>query len=106
VLGIEGLGPFGVGVCAQCRGNMEKVEGGLQATKCQGSSLLAVLRSEAAAGIHGKGGVLQDPSAAIGVLWIGRFVAFWEQVCDFPCATCLEIKTHALPLLCPPPRSL
>jgi hypothetical protein len=30
--------------------------------------------------MHAKGGVLKDPSAAMGVLWIGRFVAFWEEV--------------------------
>ena len=68
-------------MCAQARGNLDKILGGLRATGCQGSSLLALLRSEAAAGMHGAGGVLADPSAAMGVLWISRFVSFWEQIC-------------------------
>ena len=41
---------------------------------------------------HGKGGLLQDPSAAMGVLWIARFIAFWEEVC--------ARAAHKPPLLC------
>ena len=29
----------------------------------------------------GKGGMIKDPSAAMGVLWIARFIQFWQEIC-------------------------
>ena len=46
-----------------------------------GGSLKGLLSTEARKGLHGAGGVLKDPSAAMGILWLVRFIAFWEQVC-------------------------
>lgn len=43
-------------------------------------SMKALLKAEAEAGVHGKGGVLADPSAAIGLLWVRRGLLFWARV--------------------------
>jgi len=44
------------------------------------SSMLALLEGECAAGAHKPGGVLLDPSGAIGLLWVRRGLLFWAHV--------------------------
>lgn len=39
-------------------------------------TMRALLEAEAASGAHGRGGLLKDPSAAMGLLWIRRSIAF------------------------------
>jgi hypothetical protein len=73
---VEGLGPFAALSVIEAGKNLEKIEAG-----AAGGSLDALLRAEAARAIHGAGGVLHDPSAAMGVLWLGRLLHFWEEVC-------------------------
>ena len=43
-------------------------------------SLLALLEFEREGGIHGPGGILMDPSAAVGLLWIRRSISFQAKM--------------------------
>lgn len=78
---LESLGAFAAITIQEARSNLAKIEDGMQHAAGGGASLLGLLRSEKAAGMHGAGGLLADPSAAMGVLWIGRLLAFWVEVC-------------------------
>lgn len=42
-------------------------------------SMKALLAAEVAAEIHGRGGVLADPSGAMGLLWVRRGLAMWAD---------------------------
>jgi hypothetical protein len=80
---IERLGRFASISITEAVSNVGKIEDGIAAASetGRGGSLIALLRSEVNAGMHGKGGILQDPSAAMGVLWIARFLMFWQEIC-------------------------
>ena len=78
---IENLGAFASISVTEAKSNLHKIETGLKAAAGRGSSLLGLLKSEKQSGMHGAGGILADPSAAMGVLWIGRFLKFWQEVC-------------------------
>lgn len=44
------------------------------------NSMRAILQAEVATGMHGRGGAIADPSAAMGLLWTRRGLAFWLDV--------------------------
>ena len=77
---LEGVGTFAALTVQEVSGNLTKIRRGCAAVGMRGGSMLGALRAESQAGLHGPGGLLQDPSAAMGVLWIARFLAFWEEV--------------------------
>lgn len=79
---IETLGAFTVVSVQQATSNINKIADAARERGAKGS-LRALLQAERDAGVHGSGaeGVeLKDPSAAMGVLWVARFLAFWEEV--------------------------
>ena len=80
---VEKLGRFASISIAEAKSNTQKLEDGiaLASASAKGGSLVALLRSEVSAGMHGKGGMIKDPSAAMGVLWIARFIQFWQEIC-------------------------
>ena len=45
-------------------------------------SMRALLESELEKAIHGKGGIIADPSAAMGLLWVRRGLMFWARLFD------------------------
>ena len=63
---------------------MEKVEKARRELKKDSDSKLKkvkeLLKLEGTKGIHKKGGVLADPSAAMGLLWLRRGLEFWADV--------------------------
>lgn len=78
---LEDLGTFAALSVQEATNNLRKIAESSDGVRARGSSLLALLSAEARAGVHGPGGLLKDPSAAMGVLWIARYLAFWEEVC-------------------------
>ena len=78
---LESVGGFAALSIQEAANNLSKITAGMQAVGARGGSLLSILRAEVQSGIHGAGGLLKDPSAAMGVLWICRFLTFWEEVC-------------------------
>uniref|UniRef100_A0A6T8BYJ5 Glycolipid transfer protein domain-containing protein n=1 Tax=Prymnesium polylepis TaxID=72548 RepID=A0A6T8BYJ5_9EUKA len=77
---LESLGPFALPVAQQAKGNLDKIAGSAKALGGDGS-MRTLLQKERDSGMHGSGTELKDPSAAIGVIWVVRFLAFWEEVC-------------------------
>lgn len=75
-------GPFAALTVHEARMNLDKIKEGMREVGAAGSSLKSVLFSEVRSGMHGAGGVLKDPSAAMGILWLIRFIAFWEEICS------------------------
>ena len=69
---------------ANVRQCMEKVEKARRELKKDSDSKLKkvkeLLKLEGTKGIHKKGGVLADPSAAMGLLWLRRGLEFWADV--------------------------
>ena len=78
---LEGVGGFAALSVQEASNNLSKITAGMAAVGARGGSMLSILRAEVQSGIHGAGGLLKDPSAAMGVLWICRFLTFWEEVC-------------------------
>ncbi|KAL1496569.1 hypothetical protein AB1Y20_014175 [Prymnesium parvum] len=76
---IDSLGSFAKPVAQQASGNLEKIRNGAAALG-EGTSMRKLLQLERDSGMH-RGTELKDPSAAMGALWIVRFLAFWEEVC-------------------------
>lgn len=76
-----GGGPFSQLSVKEARTNLEKIECGIKEMQAKGASMRSLLKKEASSGIHSAGGVLKDPSAAMGLLWLMRFLAFWEEIC-------------------------
>ena len=86
------FGPFTAGSIHQVLSCLQKLEEGrevLIGSTPKGSraklrkatrSMRALLAAEAESGIHKAGGVLADPSAAMGLLWVRRGLQFWARV--------------------------
>ena len=78
------FGRFAVPSASEVRRCIEKIEQAVN--KLEGSSrkshhsMRALLQAEIALGLHQPGGELADPSAAMGVLWTRRGLAFWMEV--------------------------
>ena len=72
---LEGLGPF-----VEAGKNVTKVDGSMEKLE-EWDSMRRLLQLERDSGMHGKGSDLKDPSAAIGLVWICRFLALWNEIC-------------------------
>jgi len=77
---LESLGVFAIPVAQQAEGNLKKIAESAKALD-EPSSLRRLLQLERENGMHGSGSELKDPSAAMGAVWVIRFLAFWEEVC-------------------------
>ena len=86
------FGSFTIGSINQVLACLKKVEDArrtLSDTASPGSrakrrkalrSMKALLTAELEQGMHGSGGELKDPSAAMGLLWLRRGLAFWARL--------------------------
>lgn len=87
---------------ANVRGCIDKVEKARNelrgTTKEKLDSVKALLKSERH--IHRPGGVLVDPSAAMGMLWLRRGLEFWIEVFDQQIQALKKKKTVALASQC------
>lgn len=78
------FGRFAVPSASEVRRCIEKIEQGAKKLESKGKgiqkTMRALLQAEVALGLHRPGGELADPSAAMGVLWTRRGLAFWMEV--------------------------
>ena len=72
--------PAGAVHVSQVHANMRKVEQFFDLAPARYRSMRALLEAETASGMHQPGGLLTDPSAAMGLLWARRGLAFWVLV--------------------------
>ena len=80
---VSRFGRFAVpsaGEISRCIVKVEQAAAQLAKNGTKGNSMKALLQAEVALGLHGPGGVLADPSAAMGLLWTRRGIAFWLDV--------------------------
>jgi len=78
---VEAMGSFAAVSVKEARVNLDKIDTAVRVSSSGGPSMAALLEMEARTGMHGAGGVLKDESAAMGLLWLGRLLSFWMQVC-------------------------
>lgn len=81
------FGPFTLGSIQQVISCLAKIEDSCALLSREGKiekkrmrSMKALLRAEVECQMHRKHGVIADPSAAMGFLWIRRGLAFWAHV--------------------------
>ena len=79
------FGRFAVPSASEVRRCIEKIEQAAHKLEGSGSrthykTMRALLQAEVALGLHKPGGQLEDPSAAMGLLWTRRGLAFWMEV--------------------------
>jgi len=74
------IGPFTMLTVKEVHSNMAKIETSLELDSKSYRSMKALLKAEKATGMHQAGGVLTDPSAAMGLLWSRRGLGFWLEI--------------------------
>lgn len=74
------IGPFTMLTVKEVHSNMAKIETSLELDSQAYRSMRALLKAEKATGMHQPGGVLTDPSAAMGLLWSRRGLGFWLEI--------------------------
>ena len=101
VISLEELGGFMALSMREVAVNVSKVEAALGCTSecAYDRSLRALLESEILCGLHSSGRGLADPSAAMGVLWVGRVLRFWEEVCLLRTAPAAAGENSQAPLV-------
>ncbi|KAL3921372.1 MAG: hypothetical protein SGPRY_004926, partial [Prymnesium sp.] len=75
------MGPFTMITVREIHANMDKVKHTFQLDPEKHRSMRALLEAECSSNMHQPGGILADPSAAMGMLWARRGLMFW--VCLF-----------------------
>ena len=71
------IGPFTLLSIREVNSNMKKIEHSFELAPLRYRSMRELLEAEAAAGMHQPGGLIVDPSAAMGLLWARRGLQFW-----------------------------
>ena len=78
------FGHFSGPSAAEVRRCITKIENAARSLassrRLQRNSMRSILQAEAETGMHGRGGEIADPSAAMGLLWTRRGLAFWLDV--------------------------
>mmetsp|Transcript_15825 Transcript_15825/g.52176 ORF Transcript_15825/g.52176 Transcript_15825/m.52176 type:complete len:348 (-) Transcript_15825:169-1212(-) len=74
------IGPFTLLSTREVISNMKKIEHSFELAPVRYRSMRELLEAEVAAGMHQPGGVLVDPSAAVGLLWARRGLTFWVHI--------------------------
>mmetsp|Transcript_12393 Transcript_12393/g.34808 ORF Transcript_12393/g.34808 Transcript_12393/m.34808 type:complete len:316 (+) Transcript_12393:139-1086(+) len=77
---LQRMGPFSSVMIREVENNVKKINSAYQVDHFLSRSMNELLGSEADAAMHSRGGVLADPSAAMGLLWARRGLLFWEAV--------------------------
>ena len=86
---LNSFGKWTAASIGETRSCLQKVEDGIKKLRSSGSdsekarklqTLLEVLTAEVECGLHKAGGKLADPSAAMGLLWVRRGLAFWARL--------------------------
>jgi hypothetical protein len=71
------IGPFTLLSIREVHSNMKKIEHSFELAPLRYRSMRELLDAENAAGMHQPGGLIVDPSAAMGLLWARRGLQFW-----------------------------
>jgi hypothetical protein len=71
------VGPFTLLSIREVHSNMKKIEHSFELAPLRYRSMRELLNAETAAGMHQPGGLIVDPSAAMGLLWARRGLQFW-----------------------------
>ena len=71
------MGNFTLIIVREIHANMDKVKHTYQLNPDKHNSMHALLEAECSSDMHQSGGVLSDPSAAMGLLWARRGLLFW-----------------------------
>lgn len=71
------IGPFTLLSIREVHSNMKKIEHSFELAPLRYRSMRELLDAETAAGMHQPGGLIVDPSAAMGLLWARRGLQFW-----------------------------
>jgi len=74
------IGPFTLLSIREVHSNMKKIEHSFELAPVRYRSMRELLEAESAAGMHQPGGLIVDPSAAMGLLWARRGLAFWIHI--------------------------
>ena len=74
---LEKAGPFTMLSIRETQSNIQKIEGTFLLDPERFRSMHSLLQEEVSSGMHAPGGLLADPSAAIGLLWARRGLQFW-----------------------------
>lgn len=77
---LEKLGSFTLISVREVHSNMAKVDTSYQLAPERFRSMRALLREEVDSQMHAAGGVIADPSAAMGLLWARRGLSFWQAL--------------------------
>ena len=74
---LEKIGPFTMLSVRETHSNLSKIETTYLLDPVRFRSMVTMLEEEVSSAMHSPGGVLADPSAAIGLLWARRGLSFW-----------------------------
>ena len=74
------MGNFTLIIVREIHANMDKVKHTYQLNPDKYRSMQALLEAECSSDMHQPGGVLSDPSAAMGLLWARRGLMFWVSL--------------------------
>ena len=74
---LERIGPFTVLSVRETHSNLSKIETTYLIDPRRFRSMMTMLEEEVSSAMHAPGGVLIDPSAAMGLLWARRGLSFW-----------------------------
>ena len=74
---LEKAGPFTMLSIRETASNIAKMESTYLLDPGRFRSMIVMLQEECSSGMHAPGGLLADPSAAIGLLWARRGLLFW-----------------------------
>ena len=77
---LEKAGPFTMLSIRETQSNIQKMEHTYLLDPERFRSMFDMLREEVSSGMHSPGGLLADPSAAIGLLWARRGLLFWVSL--------------------------
>ena len=77
---LEKIGPFTMLSVRETQSNITKIEQTYLLDPARFRSMINMLEEEVSSRMHSPGGVLADPSAAIGLLWARRGLAFWISI--------------------------
>ena len=77
---LEKAGPFTMLSIRETHSNIAKIEQTYLLNSEKFRSMFAMLEEECSTGMHAPGGILADPSAAIGLLWARRGLQFWVSI--------------------------
>ena len=77
---LKHLGPWTSPSVREVHANCHKIEHAFEMEPSRYKSMRALLQAEKSLGMHKEGALLQDPSAAMGLLWARRGLGMWVHL--------------------------